>query len=58
MPIYDFQCTRCGLLQDDIPCPTADYAKQIEQHRPCPKCGGRLKKVVPARTSFTMGKKP
>lgn len=36
MPLYDFQCTKCGLFVEDMALPIAE--RDYPTTQPCPKC--------------------
>jgi putative FmdB family regulatory protein len=45
MPIYDYECTRCGLIFEAIVC-------RDEDPPPCPDCGSRESKKLIAAPAF------
>lgn len=48
MPIYEYHCTGCDLLREEM-----RKVEKRDDDPPCSKCGGRTKRVV-SRTSFAL----
>jgi putative FmdB family regulatory protein len=48
MPIYEYECTECGYIQEVL------YKKEFKRIR-CDNCGGSAKKIMSSGTFFVNG---
>jgi len=47
MPIYDYECMRCGTV--------GEYVTRIDINQECPKCGQEMKRLPTGRFGINMG---